>query len=87
MVGDEPLRRVPSCIDDQAMLLARNGKSPHEIAHTMMLWASEAAERAIVWADKEDAAAAHQAAEAAHDITHGTNYARETNYARDERDG
>ena len=82
LAGTEPIGRVPSCIDDQAMLLARNGKSPHEIAHVMMIWANEASERAIVWADKEDSIAMHQAAEAAHDLIHGTTYERD-----DERDG
>lgn len=50
--GDTPLRDAPRAFDDYAVQLAREGKSAHEIAHVMMLWASEASERAIYWADK-----------------------------------
>ena len=69
-------------LDDAAMRLAHRGASPHQIAHVMLAWAAESAERAMYWADKEDARAAQEAAEAYHDATHGTDYHRD-----DERDG
>lgn len=66
----------PPVLDDIAMRLAYQGHDPHSIAHIMLTWAETAADRAIVWADREDARAAVEAAEACHDLAHGTHYHR-----------
>lgn len=72
-----PVGWVPSsspALDDAAMRLARSGASAHEIAHVMQTWAADAAERAIVWAEREDARYAAEDAQAAADAQHCTDY-------------
>ncbi len=68
------LRPTPPRFDDAAMDLARRGADAHEIAHVMLTWASEAAERAIEWAAREDARYSIESREAKWDTDHGTEY-------------
>jgi hypothetical protein len=66
------LRPSPARLDDLAMDLARRGGTPHSIAHTMLTWASESAERAILWAAREDERIAADDREAQWEQDNGT---------------
>lgn len=70
----ECLRPSPPYFNDLAMSLARRGADAHTIVHMMLEWASEAADRAIEWSEREDKRYAQEDAEAIRDFEHGTEY-------------
>ncbi len=61
-------------IDLIAMRLAGRGKSAHEIRHTVLAYATLAADRAIEWAKAEDERYRIESEEAKWDTDHGTEY-------------